>query len=544
MVTPSDNEDIGKAIPMGILLATKGTAGDRLLFLYPPSPSNSQKSESRAKPLVDSISKTDRDCKLKTCTAPTSAAQLPILMTMQNAKKSGEMSFPTQFILSTCMLANILSVKDSVVDAPFELKVDNVRFAGHPKKLTRASEGSSTIFSIVFVLPASVNSHLVESFQSLSKKLALAIDSLQTQRGYFAEQERIMRSALDEFEAEVSSRPESDQSFLNIPWDTIRGKSALAELLTKVFTDVGRTGVVQVFVDNFIEVGFCVQSRALAHAHLTPKNRAEIDRIVKQIRPYHGILLLEDVWPSPDANPSVTLLLKHCEPDRSILDMSTASGIPLLQVFLIVRHLLLWARAVVIYPLCNTNIYSSATLPKPLRRYVTLFSQQFGPSFHLADALAQFDPPSTLGDYLNANQPLADQQNKAKVIVALLRHQLIMQLHRYCYIVPPFSDAKLPRAGHHCPDSLKSEICACDDIEDAIKPIISDLCGSLLDTQSFSSVEGKLHLFLRMSRFMHGQHHIEDIVYRLNVERSAIEDVLATFSLVLCSFLRPDFISE
>uniref|UniRef100_A0A0N4W4T5 Glyco_transf_41 domain-containing protein n=1 Tax=Haemonchus placei TaxID=6290 RepID=A0A0N4W4T5_HAEPC len=147
----------------------------------------------------------------------------------------------------------------------------------------------------------------------------LAIDSLQTQRGYFAEQ--------------------------------------VNRFFNPIFS--------KVFVDNFIEVGFCVQSRAFAHAHLTPKNRAEIDRIVK---PYHGILLLEDVWPSPDANPSVTLLLKHCEPDRSILDMSTASGIPLLQVFLIVRHLLLWARAIVIYPLCNTNVYASATYPKPLRR--------------------------------------------------------------------------------------------------------------------------------------------------------------------------------
>lgn len=31
-----------------------------------------------------------------------------------------------------------------------------------------------------------------------------------------------MRSALDEFEAEVSSRPESDQSFLDIPWEAVR----------------------------------------------------------------------------------------------------------------------------------------------------------------------------------------------------------------------------------------------------------------------------------------------------------------------------------
>ncbi|KAE9421435.1 hypothetical protein Angca_002242, partial [Angiostrongylus cantonensis] len=192
------------------------------------------------------------------------------------------------------------------------------------------------------------------------------------------------------------------------------------------------------FVDNFIEVGFCVQFQAFTHAQLTPKSRAEIDKIVKKIRPYHGILLLEDVWPSPDANPSVTLLLKHCEPDRSILDISTASGLPLLQVFLIVRHLLLWARAIVIYPLCNANVYSSATYPKPLGRYISLFSQQFGPSFHLADVLAQFDPPSSLGEYLNSHQPLADQQNRAKVIVALLRHQLILQVFYFYFLLKRF----------------------------------------------------------------------------------------------------------
>ncbi|VDM56964.1 unnamed protein product [Angiostrongylus costaricensis] len=208
-----------------------------------------------------------------------------------------------------------------------------------------------------------------------------------------------------------------------------------------VFYQCQRFFFSKVFVDNFIEVGFCVQIQAFTHAHLTPKSRAEIDKIVKKIRPYHGILLLEDVWPSPDANPSVTLLLKHCEPDRSILDISTASGLPLLQVFLIVRHLLLWARAIVIYPLCNANVYSSATYPKPLGRYISLFSQQFGPSFHLADVLAQFDPPSSLGVYLNSHQPLADQQNRAKVIVALLRHQLILQVFYFYFLLKCLDDA-------------------------------------------------------------------------------------------------------
>ncbi|KAJ1364185.1 Nitrogen permease regulator-like 3 [Parelaphostrongylus tenuis] len=177
-------KDTNRAIPMGVLLTIKGTAGDRLLFLYPPSPSNvsAKSSESTANTWVDSISKTVRDPRLRP-SVPTTSTQLPVFMAIQNTKKSGEMSFATQFILSTYMLANILSVKDPVVDAPFELKVDNVRFAGHPKKLTTSSEGSSTIFSIVFVLPANVDSHLVESFQVLSKKLALAVDSPQTQRG-------------------------------------------------------------------------------------------------------------------------------------------------------------------------------------------------------------------------------------------------------------------------------------------------------------------------------------------------------------------------
>ncbi|KHJ97506.1 hypothetical protein OESDEN_02518 [Oesophagostomum dentatum] len=67
----------------------------------------------------------------------------------------------------------------------------------------------------------------------------------------------------------------------------IRGRSAFAELLTKAFIDVDRTGVVQ------------------AASKYAQKTAMDF------VRPYHGISLLEDVWPSSDANPSVTLLLKH-----------------------------------------------------------------------------------------------------------------------------------------------------------------------------------------------------------------------------------------
>ncbi|KAJ1364187.1 hypothetical protein KIN20_024215 [Parelaphostrongylus tenuis] len=110
----------------------------------------------------------------------------------------------------------------------------------------------------------------------------------------------------------------------------------------------------------------------------------------------------------------------------------------------------------------------------------------------MADVLAQFDPPSSLGEYLNSHQPLADQQNGARVIVALLRHQLIMQLHRFCYIVPPFCDAKLLRGGHHCPDSFKTLINDCDTLGENFKRIVSDLWGQMFNTQSYSCVDRKL----------------------------------------------------
>lgn len=41
---------------------------------------------------------------------------------------------------------------------------------------------------------------------------------------------------------------------------------------------------------------------------------------------------------------------------------------------------------------------------------------------------------------------------------------------------------------------------ACDNIDETIKPIVSDLCGSMLDTQSFSKVSLSLRFSLRGQR--------------------------------------------
>lgn len=81
------------------------------------------------------------------------------------------------------------------------------------------------------------------------------------------------------------------------------------------------------FVDDCIEVGFCIEPKALLQAGLTPRSRyvsqvyestfsKEIDKIMRQVRPYHGILFLEDTLPSPDSNSFVMKFLNEYEPDR------------------------------------------------------------------------------------------------------------------------------------------------------------------------------------------------------------------------------------
>uniref|UniRef100_A0A1I7X7U4 GATOR complex protein NPRL3 n=1 Tax=Heterorhabditis bacteriophora TaxID=37862 RepID=A0A1I7X7U4_HETBA len=487
-----DGEDTKSQIPMGVILTTKSAAGDRLLFLHPGVSDDSNLSHMES---VDSRTENESRSKMAHLSTPAQSSQPPILMTFQNIEKSGEISFPTQFGLSSNMLANILSVKDSSCDQPFEMKIDNVRFVGFPKKVSpffpsTALQMSETIeidvFSIVFILPSNVDSHLVESFQMLSKKLATAIDALQTLHGYLIDQCEIMRSVLDEIEHAIS-KTECNSLQCQDPWE---------------------------------KVGFCIQSRALSHAHLTPKNRSEIDRIVKMIRfAYYKISII-----------FVYMMLKCTK------------------VFLIVRHLLLWARAVVIYPLCKTNVYTSATVPKPLGKQIDRFSDMFGSSFHMAAALAQFNPPASLGSFVDSRLPLADQKTRRNVVVALLKYQLIMQLHEFCYVLAPYSDADLPRSGRHCPDSLKSQILACDGLAKDVCPIVSDICGQMLETMSYSKVEQRLKLFLRMAPLMNGMHHLEDIIYRLNevykAERKVINSVIESFEVVISKFLRPDFIAE
>ncbi|CAI4231987.1 unnamed protein product [Auanema sp. JU1783] len=497
-------EEEDQEVLLGILLVTKGTPGEKLLYMYPY----------RRVPTQDNEPAPNN-------TSPLSRKEADAFQMNKSLNSSNFADlFPTQFGLTSSMLASILCVKSESYDQRFELKVDNYRFAGYPKTVSTLSDYCSEMFSIVFVMPSYVEDHVVLNFQILSHKLALAIDSLQTLKGYFGVQEKEMRLILDNLE---TLSPDELISLQN-PWEKVRSECSLAALLARVFDDVCSTGIVRVFVDDFIEVGYCVESRALAQAQLTPKSRAEIDKLIQMIRPYH-----------------VALFMKHSTPNIGLSDISVLSGIPLNQCFLIVRHLLLWARALVIYPICSKNDYSSATRPRPIERQVEAWNKQFGSELPMGTALSYFNPPATLENYIRKTR--IEYSTYVAQIAFLLRHQLIVQLHKVCYILPPYSNADTLKPGEDLPGDLHDMILK-GDLMDEVKPIVADLCCQMLDSESYSKVERRLKLFLRMAPYMKGMHHLEDITFRLSESRHVIDEVLSSFSMVISTLQRVDFTIE
>lgn len=57
------------------------------------------------------------------------------------------------------------------------------------------------------------------------------------------------------------------------PYHEVLAHCSLAKDLRDIFNDVSEYGVVHVFLNDCIEVGFCVEPRALLHSGLTPKSR-------------------------------------------------------------------------------------------------------------------------------------------------------------------------------------------------------------------------------------------------------------------------------
>lgn len=83
---------------------------------------------------------------------------------------------------------------------------------------------------------------------------------------------------------------------------------------------------------------------------------------MNSLKPYHGLLLLIeplellDSLPI-DSSPALKRLIQMYNPLKSLQTLAADSDITLAQVFQLTGHLVYWAKATIIYPLCESNVY-------------------------------------------------------------------------------------------------------------------------------------------------------------------------------------------
>lgn len=85
-------------------------------------------------------------------------------------------------------------------------------------------------------------------------------------------------------------------------------------------------------------------------------------RCLNSLRPYHGLLLLiepVDLLESlpTDASPALRRMIQMYNPLKSLQTLAADTDLSLAQIFQLTGHLVYWAKATVIYPLCESNVY-------------------------------------------------------------------------------------------------------------------------------------------------------------------------------------------
>ena len=186
---------------------------------------------------------------------------------------------------------------------------------------------------------------------------------------------------------------------------------------------------------RWVELSFCLPQKL--HKRHFPGILVEPESIyecLEALRPYHCLLLLEEAHDlldslSTDSSPALRRLIRQSSPLRSLRTLAVDTDLSLMQVFQLTGHLLYWGKATVIYPLCESNLYVlSPHLPTPLPlRLSNQFSERFNGD-SLLETLSNFSLPCQLA----VAPPLAlHQPRQIEVIVWLLQHHLVIQLHTY-----------------------------------------------------------------------------------------------------------------
>ncbi|NWU65662.1 NPRL3 protein, partial [Pterocles burchelli] len=524
--------------PISVILVSSGSRGNKLLFRFPfqrgAEHPAAQANKPRSRYAVNSSGDTTED-------------------------QDGDSRF------SDVILATILATKSDMCGKKFELKIDNVRFVGHPTLLQHAlGQVSKTdpspkremptmiLFNVVFALRANADPSVINCLHNLSRRIAIVLQHEERRCQYLTREAKLILAIQDEVSA-MSETTEGPQS----PFHHILPKCKLARDLKETYDSLCTTGVVRLHINNWLEVSFCLPHKIhyVATNFIPPE---AIERSLKSIRPYHALLLLNDekslLNELPlDCSPALVRVIKTTSAVKNLQQLAQDADLALLQVFQLAAHLVYWGKAIIIYPLCENNVYmlspnASVCLQPNL---CALFSSSilFNPSL------------------------LPLQTQLIQMVIWMLQHRLLIQLHTYvCLMVPPneedfrAQDEDMPftaRVGGRSlstPNALSfGSPTSSDDMtltspsmdnssaelipggdSPLNKRMTENLLASLLEHEREAILNvpaaqnpEDLRMFARLLHYFRGRHHLEEIMYNENMRRSQLLMLFDKFRSVL-----------
>ncbi|XP_040212951.1 GATOR complex protein NPRL3 isoform X4 [Rana temporaria] len=537
--------------PISVILVSSGSRGNKLLFRYPFQ--RSTEGVPRSSYALNNSGANTED-------------------------PDGDSKF------SDVILATILATKSDMCGKKFELKIDNVRFVGHPTLLQHAlCQVSKTdpspkremptmiLFNVVFALRANADPSVINCLHNLSRRIAIILQHEERRCQYLTREAKLILAIQDEVSAvSENGGPQS-------PFHHILPKSKLARDLKEAYDSLCTTGVVRLHINNWLEVSFCLPHKIhCVGANFIPPEA--IEKSLKSIRPYHALLLLKDekglLNDLPlDCSPALVRIIKSATAVKNLQQLAQDADLALLQVFQLAAHLVYWGKAIIIYPLCENNVYmlspnANVGLYSPL---ADRFSRQF-PGHDLPSILAKFSLPVSLAEFKNPLSPPGQEPHLIQMVIWMLQHRLLIQIHTYvCLLAPPKEDANskdedasfAARVGGRSlstPNALSIGSPTSSDDMTLTSPSMDNSSAELLpggdspinkratenllaslsqnEREAILSVPAAqnpedLKMFARLLHYFRGRHHLEEIMYNENMRRSQLLMLFDKFHSVL-----------
>ncbi|XP_062564982.1 GATOR complex protein NPRL3 [Armigeres subalbatus] len=436
--------------PLSIILVKSDSKGDRLLFRYPYNVLQ----------------------QFQTSVTPVRKTPYSIVSNaddiLQNTHPTvSNICFDQLYGISDDVLATLFAVKSELCNQKFELKVNDVRFVSHPTlvKLDGEDQKSSSYFriNVVFALHAQASYSIVKCYYELSKRIGVALLYEEKRAGYLLNEMKMMVGCMDEVAAAAQEHDHATSAPCASVFDTILKDSTLAQFIKTIYQDLSTTGLLNVTMNQSVTLSFCLPQKAHQfHKKGVVIEPETIDRCLHALKPYHGMLLLVDPSELLDCVPpsGARMLLQLIEaynPLKSLQNMASDADLMIDHVYQLVGHLVYWAKATIIYPLCETNVYVIAP-DAQLNIHSNLaekFSTKF-PGMGLFEVISDFSLPTSIGHLTTPLQHPARQGRLAQMVLWMLQHHLLMQLHTYVQFIASYDedDCGIIENGNHM-DVLK-----------------------------------------------------------------------------------------